>query len=254
MFFQLPLIQQKRLYRRCFLINAERERFSHKYGGCGALYIKYQRCPATAAPFESALARALRRAKGKGVKRSSRRPRSSQSPKKSRRAKGKGLAVRSGERAERGQSLSTLSVVGFLWRERYIDIPSPLSPPFVKGRGFLLLAKNNRRSNLFWQGPRGEHRGKGSRCEAASEQSEANPSQHCQKKDATQSLLVAPFQWPRRAFYNLYLKYSRMFPLICISEISHSLVLYSAVRIRSSASRRLFCASRISIPGKSPSR
>ena len=159
MFFQLPLIQQKRLYRRCFLLNAERERFSHKYGGCGALYIKYQRCPATAAPFESALARAPRRAKGKG------------------------LAERSG-----------------------------------------------------------------------SEQSEANPSQHCQKKDATQSLLVAPFQWPRRAFYNLYLKYSKMFPLICISEISHSLVLYSAVRIRSSASRRLFCASRISIPGKSPSR
>ena len=152
-------------------------------GGCGALYIKYQRCPATAAPFESALARAPRRAKGKGVKRSSRRLRSSQSPKKSRRAKGKGLAERSG-----------------------------------------------------------------------SEQSEANPSQHCQKKDATQSLLVAPFQWPRRAFYNLYLKYSKMFPLICISEISHSLVLYSAVRIRSSASRRLFCASRISIPGKSPSR
>lgn len=95
-FFQLPLIQQKRLYRRCFLINAERERFSHKYGGCGALYIKYQRCPATAAPFESALARAPRRAKGKGVKRSSRRLRSSQSPKKSRRAKGKGLAERSG--------------------------------------------------------------------------------------------------------------------------------------------------------------
>ena len=81
-FFQLPLIQQKRLYRRCFLINAERELFSHKYGGCGALYIKYQRCPATAAPFESALARAPRRAKGKGVKRSSRRLRSSQSPKK----------------------------------------------------------------------------------------------------------------------------------------------------------------------------
>ena len=107
MFFQLPLIQQKRLYRRCFLINAERERFSHKYGGCGAIYIKYQRCPATAVPFESRfLARAPRRAKGKGVKRSSRRLRSSQSHKKvaaSARERARGAKW---QRAKRGQSLT----------------------------------------------------------------------------------------------------------------------------------------------------
>ena len=131
MFFQLPLIQQKRLYRRCFLINAERERFSHKYGGCGALYIKYQRCPATAAPFESALARAPRRAKGKGVKRSSRRLRSSQSPKKSRRAKGKGLAVRSGERAERGQSLPQSQFLPLSAKQKRLNKSKQQVKPFI---------------------------------------------------------------------------------------------------------------------------
>ena len=45
------------------------------YGGCGALYIKYQRCPATAVAVRIPFC-------GKGVKRSSRRLRSSQSHKK----------------------------------------------------------------------------------------------------------------------------------------------------------------------------
>ena len=53
---------------------------------------------------------------------------------------------------------------------------------------------------------------------------------------------------------NLYSMYTIMFPLSCNREISHSLVLYSATRMRSSASRRLFCASRISIPERSPKR
>ena len=56
------------------------------------------------------------------------------------------------------------------------------------------------------------------------------------------------------SFVNFYSMYTIMFPLSCNREISHSLVLYSATRMRSSASRRLFCASRISIPERSPKR
>ena len=48
--------------------------------------------------------------------------------------------------------------------------------------------------------------------------------------------------------------YDIMLPLIRLSEISHTFVLYSATKIRSSASKRLCWASLISMPGRLPSR
>lgn len=54
--------------------------------------------------------------------------------------------------------------------------------------------------------------------------------------------------------YNDYSRYFVILPLSWSREISQTLVLYSADKIRSSASSRLFWASRISIPERSPSR
>ncbi len=45
----------------------------------------------------------------------------------------------------------------------------------------------------------------------------------------------------------------KILPLICRSDISQIFVLYCAVSRRSSASKRLCCASRISKPDRSPS-
>lgn len=45
----------------------------------------------------------------------------------------------------------------------------------------------------------------------------------------------------------------KILPLICKSDISQIFVLYCAVSRRSSASKRLCCASRISKPDRSPS-
>ena len=69
--------------------------------------------PASAAPFESLFGRAPRRAEGKGH------------------------AVRRGSEHSVANPSQPRRRGGFIWRERGIDIPSPLFPPFVKGRGFL---------------------------------------------------------------------------------------------------------------------
>ena len=53
-----------------------------------------------------------------------------------------------------------------------------------------------------------------------------------------------------RLFY--YSRYLVILPLSCKSEISHILVLYSAAKMRSSASSKLYWASRISIPERLP--
>ena len=55
----------------------------------------------------------------------------------SRRAEGKGHAVRRGSEHSVANPSNSRLRGGFVWRERNIDIPSPLSPPFGKGRGFL---------------------------------------------------------------------------------------------------------------------
>ena len=68
---------------------------------------------------------------------------------------------------------------------------------------------------------------------------------------AVKTLVVAAGWQLRRKF--VYCKYAETFPLICKREISQSLVLYWALRMRSSASRRLFWASRISMPERFPS-
>ena len=59
---------------------------------------------------------------------------------------------------------------------------------------------------------------------------------------------------PKLEYIIYFERYTVTFPLSCNKEISHIFVSYSAERMRSSASRRLFWASRISIPDKSPSR
>ena len=68
---------------------------------------------------------------------------------------------------------------------------------------------------------------------------------------AVKTLVVATGWQLQRKF--AYCKYADTFPLICSNEISQSLVLYWALRMRSSASRRLFWASRISMPERFPS-
>ena len=63
-------------------------------------------------------------------------------------------------------------------KEISIDIPTPLSPPFDKGRGFLSVPRFGCAVRIpLWLGPRGERKGKGARYDAAAEYSVANPSQ-----------------------------------------------------------------------------
>ena len=99
---------------RCFLRHHSREDCSPKYGGCGAKYIYFQRCSASATPFESLLSfeasLARERARGATRKRSKagsiplKQDSASATPFESLLSfeaspQGKGRAVRSGQRA-----------------------------------------------------------------------------------------------------------------------------------------------------------
>ena len=86
-----------------------------------------------------------------------------------RRAQGKGRAIRRGSEHSVANPSQYLRWGRLPFGEREsIDIPSPLSPPFVKGRGFLSVPRFGCAARIpIWQGPRGERKGKGARCDAA---------------------------------------------------------------------------------------
>ncbi len=126
---------------------------SLKYGGCGAKYIYFQRCPASAAPFESLFGKAPA-ASGRERARGATRQRSIAWPIP--------LNQDCGEASFGGREILTFP---------------PLCPlPLAKGGAFYLKPRFGCAARIpLWQGPRGERKGKGTRCDAAAEYSVANP-------------------------------------------------------------------------------